>query len=378
MANTFRTLFQVRFTHDFYATGTIPDMEVRPTEPALRVLAGHRALLRREPGGFSVHYSATEQGVPQIPFEAPVSLQFGLEMPNPSFPIFTELPPKAGSAIHLFSNRESPSDLRSGEVTVTRGLLPSLAVPGGGATAELQLRTPEGTVIFTESVPVKDGVASSTFDLRGFAGGLYRFSAQGGEARWIYVRRGMGGPWFALLDLYFAPEALAGAAPAPTLTLKFTARAVQWVYRLVLSQTAASTRYRIAQMDPAAGPPAGDGGGTSDSGGRGRRRARDATPSSPPTPGPGASSAELYFSDPISVAAEGGKQVLEFRTVPRPGHADDTGRIPYRQEPRRNIALLSEDGNSHGASRHLEPVKGFEDLPNPSPNLADPTVTLHI
>ena len=397
MASAFKKLFEVRFSHAFYADGVNPDLVVEPTEPCHRFIAGHHLLFRPGAGEFAVFYPAGGEGMPEIGFEEAVSLHFSLRLTNPFFSNFTDLPHKTREAAYLFSNRETPGELQTGEVVLPRGVLPPLHVAGGKTSADPELFTAEGEQIFAETVPVKEGLAHATRSLRGFAGGLYRLDAAGAEPRWVYVHRAMGAPWFGLLDLRFVPSRLPPQAPPPLLEIGFAARAAQWKYQVVLNHPDENVQYRIVQLDAAfsTGAPPGNGLAEEteteedereeDEHGKRRRRRKGGKEGSPlgpqpPPPEPKTSPPELYFSEPASVELGEGKKMLEFLTAPRPGRPGDEGLIPYRQEPRKHITLVSYGNGTGGLDREQRsnPTPLLEDLPNPSPHQADPLVTIQV
>lgn len=374
MPSTYKKLFGIRVAHTFYTDKASPDFVLEPTELCKRIVSGHRLLVRRNAVGLDVHYPKSASAVPAIGFDEAVNFQFTLRLTNPFLPNFTELPRKNRGTIYLYSRQAQQTVLEQGEAVVTRGELPPLKIPGEAKWVRIGLSNSEGRELDSETVPVESGWASPTMSLRRYSEGLYKLSASTEFERWVFRPNSIGGDWFGLVDLRFGAGELPFADDPPIFEIQFTPRSAQWTYRVVMDNPDETVEYRIVQFDETSWgidednhSQGGDGENKGKKGGSG--------PHAPERPPP-----ELIFSKPKVKELGDGKTLFKFVTVIESPDDTKPALIPYREEPRKYIALVSytDPSNGHGAGAVSGPKPILENLPNPSPNHYEPTVTVHV
>ena len=219
-------LLEIRCRHLYYTDRECTDLRLIPTRSALRMLANYRMVLREVPGGVVV--LAQVQGTPArlsfpIGSDEGFRLVFKLEMTNPWFLNFTELPYTAPSVPHLkplktgyyFSNLQnnplhltgpdedlqllskknaSPASTDDRVVFWNTALRIRLNPPANNL--EYKIKNTAGTEVFSDTInkadPFSEYAPQNPPPLRP---GLYQLTVNGGAALPVYIDD----------TLYFAP-----------------------------------------------------------------------------------------------------------------------------------------------------------------------------
>ena len=159
MTYQFRTLFQVKFPHEYYDSGLVEDLEVVPSDSALKTMSGQNFLFRSELGGFVVlarlHQDTTGEST-TISVAEETSLAFYLRPQSETFFQVTQLPTRKGTL--LYANNRTAEDwelLPYKASSWSYDLTSALQQAGFGFSTFL--RTLEaGGGIFVESYCLKD------------------------------------------------------------------------------------------------------------------------------------------------------------------------------------------------------------------------------
>ncbi len=112
----YQTYFKVSLLHKYYQRGICPDFELEPTRTCLRLLKGHRLVLKPSINGLQLLIPFKSKQRPLLPLDKSMIFTFLLKLKNPDFASFTQFEPKKyhpSRHLYVFSNEENnkPSDL---------------------------------------------------------------------------------------------------------------------------------------------------------------------------------------------------------------------------------------------------------------------------
>jgi hypothetical protein len=172
----FLPLFTLGVAHGYY-TGVCRDLAVVVPGATARLLRGGRLLAREVEGVLHVMYEAGDGDDPIVPFGG-VTLRFGLQLLNPHFGNFTELPPGFPALRPRFTNAAAPRALAAAEGVTFVGETFTHALGVADRPATVTLRDGAGTALRTETVTEADGRTEVSFDVRGVAAGPLEVEAE--------------------------------------------------------------------------------------------------------------------------------------------------------------------------------------------------------
>ena len=158
-----KRLFTLGVTHAYYG-GLCPDFTFMVPSDTARLLRGGRLFAKviRDELAVVSEVNAAETG-PRVT-AAGHRLRFGLRLVNPDFRNFTVLQAMPPGAVHVYSNRSTPTALGAAE---TLACTPAVfAHPLSGTTRPVTVSVLRGGKSVGTEV-VADGRASASFDLRG-------------------------------------------------------------------------------------------------------------------------------------------------------------------------------------------------------------------
>lgn len=92
MNATYAILTTIALEHDFYTDGRCPDFDIRPTAETMKVLKGAHILAKMLGNNLVLLVKVDETGAAFIALPADLKLSFYLELNNPSFLNFTNVP----------------------------------------------------------------------------------------------------------------------------------------------------------------------------------------------------------------------------------------------------------------------------------------------
>ncbi|HYW07438.1 MAG TPA: hypothetical protein VE913_10800 [Longimicrobium sp.] len=329
----FLPLFTLRVAHSYY-TGVCRDVAVVVPGETARLLRNGRLLAREVEGVLHVMYEAGDGDDPLVPFGG-ITLRLGLQLLNPHFGNFTELPPGFPALRPRFTNAADPRALAAGEGVTFVGETFSYALGEADRPAMVTLRDAAGTALRIDTVTAEDGRAEVSFDVRGVAAGLLEVEAE------------YPGPVMRTAALYLDAELRQRGAKAvveitldedfvgdpPAFTVSFAARAEVLSYYLVVDGYSAIDLASLSVSDQ---------GFTDDA-----RAEVTFTRIEPPGPG------DL----PAALLAPGGEAVVVFRSQ---------APLARREQGRRRIQL-SKNGDVLMAN-----------LPQPGTERAGADLILHL
>jgi hypothetical protein len=165
----FLPLFTLQVAHGFY-TGPCRDFAVVvPAETAVLLRSG-RLLARELDGVLHVMFEANPDKTPRVP-AAGATLRLGLQLLNPYFGNFTQLPADFPARRLRYTNQADPQALaREDDFTFVPDVF---SHPLGQAErpATVTLRDGSGTALRVDNVTEADGRTELSYDLRGTATG---------------------------------------------------------------------------------------------------------------------------------------------------------------------------------------------------------------
>ncbi|HEX8430912.1 MAG TPA: hypothetical protein VF625_06470 [Longimicrobium sp.] len=329
----FLPLFTLRVAHGYY-TGVCRDVAmVVPAETA-RLLRNGRLLAREVESVLHVMYEAGDGDDPVVPLGG-TTLRFGLQLLNPHFGNFTELPPGFPALRPRLTNAADPRALAAEEGVTFVGETFSYALGDADRPAMVTLRDAAGTALRIDTVTAEDGRTAVSFDARGVAAGPLTVDAEypGGvnQTAALYLDAELRQREAMAVVEITVDAGFAGDPPA--FTVPFTARAEVLSYYLVVDGYSAIDLASLSVSDQ----------------GFAEDARAEVTFARIEPPGPG----DL----PASLLAPGGEAVVVFRSQ---------APLPRRERGRRRIQL-SKNGDVLMAN-----------LPQPGTERAGADLILHL
>lgn len=200
----YEIVFRARFLHFYYRSKTTGDLGCHPSENCLKTLQNYDLRFRQEKDGFSVYGASDGSGNLLKPIKTPLKFTFLLNLKNPSFVNFSDLPLQVEpKKIYYFNNREvnkvTPSGMTEKQLLNHDGQVSaddmvtvaekhfSFTSTGPGDTATAVIKGVENDLTYREQTAVKSGGKFSFhFKLEGLKPGRYKAETGGVEKGRFY------------------------------------------------------------------------------------------------------------------------------------------------------------------------------------------------
>lgn len=273
----YQEILQITLSHDYYTDGKSPDFAIIPLGDTAAILNRHRLLMRADQD--AAHLLAPlVDGKVIITLDEIRVLHFGLELKNPAFSMFTDLPELANA----YNQLSRPADTAGKIWTNKRPSFALVSAEGNVALAEQEvmqaeiilpvdidttetnvtfaLKNSKNEIMWTAEYPVPQegsaGRLQTTLDFSSVAAGLYNLEASSAPADKVKVLVGME-PCFRTLVLNLADNdlMLANEKPAPlkTYNVAFKSLKKKWGYHVTLTGANKAQNFKIVHS-PDNGP----------------------------------------------------------------------------------------------------------------------------
>ena len=257
MIRSFVKLFDLEILHDYYIAGKSDDFVIQATADTSKLIKGYRSLLKTRSSvvgknsvsGLAVVYEATDAVLhtPLIPITAPVSFRFSMNLVNPLFQNFTELPVKNNAdEVYYYTN--------TGGATLVLTLIElqskifTYVFNSAGTPDQLRIFGPDGVEIIALRKNLVGGPAFEVqLNLQGYPDGKYKLELFDnnitiGEFKHIYFDSTLKSEKvFGIIEIVKA----ANDFPFDQLKIQFTKSDAFWKYFVVVKKGVGTDTYDI-------------------------------------------------------------------------------------------------------------------------------------
>ncbi|MDJ0713959.1 MAG: hypothetical protein QNJ54_07040 [Prochloraceae cyanobacterium] len=125
----YKQLFELNIFHDYYRNQVGPDLSIEPTTECIRILSGHRLIIKNKVNGILVIAAVDLEHKPLVELAENLQFTFILQLKNKDFIDFTDIDWKPlDDRIDRFSNENNTqigvSDLEKSQTKLSEGKLP--------------------------------------------------------------------------------------------------------------------------------------------------------------------------------------------------------------------------------------------------------------
>jgi hypothetical protein len=166
----YRPLFTLEVTHTFYAERCLDFRFVYPSDTA-RWLSNGRVIARERDGMLYMLYEADEAGNPLVTIPA-MTFRIGLQLVNPYFSNFTELPDSFPGRRLRYRNAAAPGVLDAVTEIPFSAAVFSHVLTDAARPVTVALTDEGGAVLQSEVVEASDQRTAVSFDVRGHPSGV--------------------------------------------------------------------------------------------------------------------------------------------------------------------------------------------------------------
>ena len=331
MAQLYKSLCLIKFTHRYYKSAISHDLLLTPTPETKKLLSSYKLLFKNtKAGDFIIYEADINTELPVVEIEKPIKLSFYIQLKDHLFLNFTDLPSKEHpSQIYYWENINQDQELSLQKIEARPAIF-HYPFQSESTTVRLIVEDPEGRVVEERVVSSPTKTFNESFNFKSHPKGCYHFKHYIDNTLERTVRQYIdetlvSSGTFGILELQLSENI--NYQESQEYQFLFKARASSWKYHVVLTKDYEGYEFAIEDKE--------------NYGGKGKE---------PYT--------KIHF-EPIETPPPKAHEKILFQSGVFEEGKFKEQRIPYYENPKKSLHLVISNGETKSV---------ITDLPNPALN----------